>query len=606
MTTDPAQVETGEMGEKAAGHDINIDMDKSKIASPDGDHEAPAARGVQFDDIPAKYWLSYRFLGSAFSVVLLASSLFTNFNLPASALTVINEDLGHSPAYIWISHASTVVSCVGVLVMGRLSDILGRRHFLLGGQVFGVVGSAVCATASSIHVLVAGATLYGVATTTQLSFPFLIHELVPNKHRGVAQACITVLTLPFAGFGSVIARHLIQHSAWGWRWVYMINVVFNATTLLLLAVCYFPPALTHLHTNWTWKTELRKLDYGGIFIFTGLCVLILLGLNWGGSTYPWSDAHVLGPLVVGCVLIIVFALYETYMPLEQPILPIKLLKNRNYLAMVGVACVGQMAYFALAILWPQQIQYTFTTDNIKIGWMSLTSGLGLIVGMAFFGILLRFFGNTRLQLLISTSVLFAFLAALGGTTHKGENYAIAFTTMAAFFAGWMDIIAAVANGLVTEPGDLGLANGFLGSMKQLIGTVATSVYVAILSNRQAANLPRAVTEAALGAGLPASSLEATLAAVANGTIPALEAVPGMNAAIEDAVAGGIRTAWAETFSTVYYASLAFSGLGIIAAYFSTDIDALLNNYVNRRITGTEGMNVPEERTIKNTHVLEDE
>lgn len=65
-----------EIGEKAAASHID------SSTSRDGDTEAPAARGVQFDNIPANYWRSYRFLGSAFSVVLLASSLFTNFNLP--------------------------------------------------------------------------------------------------------------------------------------------------------------------------------------------------------------------------------------------------------------------------------------------------------------------------------------------------------------------------------------------------------------------------------------------------------------------------------------------------------------------------------------------
>lgn len=222
---------------------------------------------------------------------------------------MINEDLGYSPAYIWISDASIVVTCIGLLIVGRLGDILGRRYFLIGGQVFGVVGAAICAKATSINMLVAGATIYGVACTTQLTYPFVVQELVPNKHRGIAQAVITFAVLPFAGFGSIIARDLIEYSALGWRWVYMINVIFNATALVLLCLCYFPPSMTDLHTKWTWKTELRKLDYGGILIFSALSVLILLGLNWGGGTYPWADPHVVAPLVVGFVLVIVFGLY---------------------------------------------------------------------------------------------------------------------------------------------------------------------------------------------------------------------------------------------------------------------------------------------------------
>lgn len=454
--------------------------------------------------------------------------------------------------------------------------------------------------------LIAGAVIYGVATTTQLTFPFIIHEIVPNEHRGIAQAVITALVTPFAGFGSIIARELIEYTSFGWRWCYMINVIFNSVTLILLVLCYFPPKLQDLHTKWTWKTELKKLDYGGILIFTAISVLILVALNWGGSTYPWKDAHVLGPLITGAVLIPVFALYETYMPLEQPILPVKLLKNRAYIAIVIVACIGQMAYFALAILWPEQITYLYTTNNITIGWMSLTTGVSLIIGEVIFGFLMKPIGNTRIQLIVSTCTLFIFLAALGGTTHKNQNYALVFTTMAGFFSGWLDIVTSVANGLVNEPGDLGLANGFLGSMKQLVGTIAVSIYVAILSNRFEVNYPKDVTEAALNAGLPESSLEATFAALTNGTEAALDAVAGMTPAIEEAIAQGTKTAWASTFSTVYYSSLAFTGVAIIAACFSSDIDQYLTSYVSRRLGGTQAMDVPEELTMKNGHLTDDD
>lgn len=113
------------------------------------------------------------------------------------------------------------------------------------------------------------------------------------------------------------------------------------------------------------------------------------------------------------------------MPLEQPILPVKILKNGGYLAIVAVACIGQMVYFALAIIWPQQIQYSYTTNNISIGWMSLTSGLSLITAEVVFGALMKVIGNTRLQLIFASCGLFAFLAAIGGTTHMSQNYPIA-------------------------------------------------------------------------------------------------------------------------------------------------------------------------------------
>lgn len=65
----------------------------------------------------------------------------------------------------------------------------------------------------------------------------------------------------------------------------MLNVIFNTVALLLLAVCYFPPGLSQLHSKLTWRKELAKLDYGGILLFSAATVLILLGLSTFASYY---------------------------------------------------------------------------------------------------------------------------------------------------------------------------------------------------------------------------------------------------------------------------------------------------------------------------------
>lgn len=60
------------------------------------DVEAPVARGVDLEVIPERYWWSYKFLGSAFSIILLAVSLYINFALPVSTplvfvLRIVNK-----------------------------------------------------------------------------------------------------------------------------------------------------------------------------------------------------------------------------------------------------------------------------------------------------------------------------------------------------------------------------------------------------------------------------------------------------------------------------------------------------------------------------------
>ncbi|CAK7214682.1 hypothetical protein SBRCBS47491_002235 [Sporothrix bragantina] len=566
------------------------------------DIEAPEARGVEADDIPDAYWWSFRFIGSCISIILLAISLYISFSLPASAITVINNSLGPSPSYIWISDAGGIICGVGLLIVGRVGDIVGRRYFLIAGQVVGVIGSVVCAKATSINMLIAGSAIYGIASTTQLTFPYIIQELVPNKHRGVVQGAMIVGVLPFAGFGSLIAREFINNPNLGWRWCYWLNVIFNGVALILLTLCYFPPTLKQMHSQLTWQKELKKLDWGGMVLFTAGQVLILLALNWGGSSYPWSSAHIIAPLIIGVAMIVAFVLYEVYVPLEQPLLPLRLLKNIPYVSIVIVAAAGQMVFTSLSILWPQQIEFLYSTNNIQIGWMAITSGLCLAVAEIVIGPLLKVIGRARYQLIIATILLTAFLGGLAGTTQRTEAMAIAFTSLVGFTSGWMDVITLVSNGLVTDPADLGLANGFMGSVKQTIGAVSLSIFVAVLQSRVATNMPKDITTAAVGAGLPSTSVEAAIAAAANGTAAAFDAVPGMNSSIEAAIADGVKTAYASSFKTVYLTSLAFAAIAVIAAFFTADIDKQMNNYVSRRIGGTVATtDVPKDATIEHSH-----
>lgn len=58
----------------------------------------------------------------------------------------------------------------------------------------------------------------------------------------------------------------------------------------------------------------------------------------------------------------------------------KLFKIRNFVVAVVVGSVGQMSFYALNVLWPTQITNLYTTDNISIGWMSVSLWIRCLEG----------------------------------------------------------------------------------------------------------------------------------------------------------------------------------------------------------------------------------
>lgn len=70
-----------------------------------------------------------------------------------------------------------------VSVGGRLSDIFGRRYFMLTGAALGMVGCIVGATGKSIGQMIGSGIIFGLASGFQETSYAAIQEILPNKHR---------------------------------------------------------------------------------------------------------------------------------------------------------------------------------------------------------------------------------------------------------------------------------------------------------------------------------------------------------------------------------------------------------------------------------------
>jgi hypothetical protein len=58
---------------------------------------------------------------------------------------------------------------------------------------------------------------------------------------------------------------------------------------------------------------LETIDIFGAFLFIFGTGLIILATAWGGSTYPWTSAHVLAPLIIGAICFVLFFVYEYFL-----------------------------------------------------------------------------------------------------------------------------------------------------------------------------------------------------------------------------------------------------------------------------------------------------
>ncbi|KAI6082848.1 trichothecene efflux pump [Hypoxylon rubiginosum] len=568
--------------EKVTTPTERVESYRSHEREADDDDASSIRSEALGDHLPKGYFYSIGFLGATTGFCLSTISAFIFLLLPTNVLTYINADIGPSPYIAWVNIARTLALSFTYTILGRLSDLFGRRWFFIGGNVVALVGIIVCSVAQNVNSLIIGSAIYGLGETVQLSFNVAIGELVPNKHRPMVISLIFMTNAPIAGIGPMIARAVLQNPNMGWRWCYYLNIIVVSVAIVLLFLFYHPPTFDLLHERKTKRQLLKQLDYAGIFMWTAGLTLLLMGVSWGGSIYPWKSAATISSIVIGVLLLVALFVYEGYAKLEYPAIPVQFFANRGFISLVACATVATMSYYSAVLLWPQQVMALYTKDVTYGGWISCTVASATALGQAFGGFFVKWGGNVRYWVIFSTFSMVAFVGACASLTPDNLNSGIAFTMIGPFFVGVIEVCALALAPLFCRPVDIGLASGLLASIRSAGGSIAVAVYSSILSNRLATTVPANIGPAAIAAGLPAEKVPALTAAVIGNK---LASFPGLTQPIQAAVTAVVPTAYAQAFKTVYLASLGFGGIAIVGCLLSKDATTHLTDKVHRKMHG---------------------
>lgn len=151
----------------------------------------------------------------------------------------------------------------------------------------------------------------------------------------------------------------------GWRWAYYFNGIIYGVTALSVTLTYFPPPPRLARSRSGCSSLLTDIDYAGVLIMTGALTSLVIGLTWGGSTYSWDDGRVIATLVIGCVGLISFGIFEKFV-VTAGILAHSLFRTRNFPILLVVCTIDGMLLLGVNVLFSQEIFDLFTQDALEV------------------------------------------------------------------------------------------------------------------------------------------------------------------------------------------------------------------------------------------------
>ena len=123
-------------------------------------------------------------------------------------------------------------------------------------------------------------TLIGLAASTQVSYFYVVAELVPMKYRFTANSLVYIFTTPGRAFAPAISESLVRTTSAGWRGVFYILIAINAVALLCFTLFYWPPIFQEKHDSQRKFTYVYLFNYFRTFLFVSALTPFLMGLSW--------------------------------------------------------------------------------------------------------------------------------------------------------------------------------------------------------------------------------------------------------------------------------------------------------------------------------------
>ncbi|KAF2722191.1 MFS general substrate transporter [Polychaeton citri CBS 116435] len=495
---------------------------------------------------------------------------------------LIYRDIGGADRWIWFILANLLSLAAVCPFVGSISDLVGRRWVAIGGASLIVLGMIVCSTAHTMNTFICGMVFAGAgAGVNELTALAVTSELAPTRSRGKYVAALIFTIIPFCP--SVLWGQLIATSSpSGWRWIGLFCGLWAFIGLVMTVIFYHPPPRINSQ-GLSRKEVLSRIDYlGGILSIAGM-LLFMMGLQWGGYQYPWSSAHVLVPLILGVVLIIAFIAWEGY-GAKHPMFPKRLRQDPNILALtLVITFISGANFFAILMFWPTQAFNVYGHDPVGVGLRGLPIGFAILAGACIVLVLLSVLKGHNKELLIGSSILMTAgvgSLAVADVNNLGTLWGL--LVLAGLGIGGIVVPASIISTIICPDDLIATIAALTLAIRVIGGSIGYCVYYNVFISKFVPAAKKYIGGymfAKLGiyqVEIITQAIELTGASLTEelAELPGVKGVPG---AYEGLVLAG-QMAFAESYKYVYYVSIAFGAISIIASIFLGDIKKYMDNH----------------------------
>ncbi|MFI7426036.1 DHA2 family efflux MFS transporter permease subunit [Micromonospora sp. NPDC049836] len=388
-----------------------------------------------------------------------------------TALPTIVGELGGINHYSWVVTAYLLASTASTPLYGKMADLYGRRPVFLFSIGTFLLGSLLAGLSQNMTQLIVTRGVQGLGAGGLLTLAFtIISDVVSPRERGRYQGLFGAVFGISSVAGPLVGGYFAETN---WRWIFYINVPLG---ILAIVVCY------HVMRLVPFQRREHAIDWLGAGLLVAAVSCLLLALSWGGNEYAWGSGVIVGLLVAGAVLAVLFVLQEARV--AEPILSLRLFRNRTFSLANLAGFVLGLVMFGSIIFIPLYLQLVKGASPTRSGLLMLPMMAGIIVTSIITGRAMSRIGRYKWFPVAGSAVLVVGML-LFRQLQVATSLWVAFGFMVVIGVGlglcMQSLILAVQNAV--DPRDLGAGTSSATFFRSLGGSFGVAILGAVLSSQ---------------------------------------------------------------------------------------------------------------------------
>jgi EmrB/QacA subfamily drug resistance transporter len=391
----------------------------------------------------------------------------------ATALPTIAKSLHAFGSYSAVVTAYLIASTIALPIGGKLSDVHGRKRFLIGGMAWFVVASALCGLSRTMTQLICFRALKGLGTgVMQAAANTTIADLYPPVRRGRSIGMVAMISILANIIGPLLGGYLTDGP--GWRYIFLINVPVGLAGCIVVAR-FFPSIPRPTVKNF-------KIDYWGALSMVGSVVPVLWALQRVGDGDRWLSCGVAVPMALGIFFVAVFIAVEARV--EHPIVPMHVFRNSIISLSVLNSGLSMAALFGITIFVPLFLQAVLHASPKESGQILLPLSITIALTATATGYLVGYLGRYRSLALAGAAIAIVGAYLLAHMTPDTSRIALLRNTVITGFG--LAIIMPIYNLTVQNAAHLavlGVATSMVYFVRYISSSIGVAVYGTILTTQ---------------------------------------------------------------------------------------------------------------------------